>query len=75
MAISFANDIRPLFRDKDVAAMTRAAKFDLSSHSDVSQRAEAILRRLEHGDMPCDGRWTTGKVALFRQWIADGKQP
>lgn len=75
MAISFATEIRPLFRYKDVASMTRIRQFDLSNHADVSHRAEAILQRLEAGDMPCDGRWAPDKIRLFQQWIADGNAP
>ena len=75
MGISFANNIRPLFRDKDVASMTRARKFDMSSYAVVSQRADEILQRLQDGDMPWDGPWTADKVLLFQQWIADGRQP
>jgi hypothetical protein len=74
MTISFASTIRPLFRDKDVASM-KGANLDLSSHADVSKWADAILKRLEKGDMPCDGSWPDDKVQLFRQWIADGKKP
>jgi hypothetical protein len=72
---SFASDIRPLFRDKDVESMKRAGGFDLSSHADVSARADGILARLGAGSMPCDGAWPAEQVALFAAWMADGKQP
>ena len=75
MAISFATDIRPLFRRNDVAAMQRAGGFYLSSYDDVSARAEGILARLKRGDMPCDGAWPQARVQLFADWIAGGKQP
>jgi hypothetical protein len=75
MAISFATDIRPLFRQKDIAAMQSAGGFDLSSYNDVLGRADQILARLKVGDMPCDGAWPSAHVKLFADWIGDGKQP
>jgi hypothetical protein len=75
MAISFATDIRPLFRRYDIAAMQRAAGFDLSSYDDVSKRAERILARLNAGSMPCDGAWPPARIQLFSDWIGSGKQP
>lgn len=73
--ISFATDIRPLFRDSDIATMIRARRLDLSNYDQVSARADIILIRLEDGDMPCDEPWPGTKVDTFRQWIADGKLP
>ncbi len=72
-ALSFARDIRPLFRDKDITAMKHFGGFDLSSHADVSENSDEILQRLEAGSMPCDGAWAAANVARFRQWIDDGK--
>jgi hypothetical protein len=72
---SFASDIRPLFRARDVDSMKRAKGFDLSSYADVSQRAADILQRLEAGDMPCDGAWPQSQVDLFAKWMTEGKQP
>lgn len=70
---TFADDIRPLFRDKDVAEMSKF--FDLRSYDDVCAHAEAILDRLELGNMPCDGMWPEAQVDLFREWIEQGMQP
>jgi len=75
MAISFATDIRPLFRQKDIASMQSAGGFDLSSYDDVSARADGIFARLKAGDMPCDGAWPSAHVQLFADWIGDGRQP
>ena len=75
MAISFATDIRSLFRQQDIASMQRAGGFDLSSYTDVSDRAEGILARLKAGDMPCDSAWPSAHVQLFADWIGGGKQP
>ena len=75
MAITFATDIRPLFRQNDIASMRRAAGFDLSSYSDVSDRADGIFARLKRGDMPCDHPWPPARVQLFADWIEGGKLP
>ena len=71
-AVSYARDIRPLFRQRDIDAMSRRLKLD--SYDEVSGRAEDILDRLEAG-MPCDGAWPDEQIALFRKWIADGRKP
>ena len=67
----FQEDIKPLFRERDRAAMRFA--FDLWSPDDVSRHADAILSRLEAGTMPCDGPWPAERVAVFRRWIDAGK--
>lgn len=71
--LSFARDIRPLFRDGDREAMEFA--FDLHAYEDVQENADAILERLEDGSMPCDGEWPDEQVALFRAWIDGGAAP
>ena len=71
-SLSFAKDIRPLFRDKDIATMQRVANFNLSDYEDVRERATRIYERLVQGSMPCDGAWPTENIAIFKQWIDDG---
>lgn len=68
--MSFATDIRPLFRPDDADAMSWA--FDLDSYEDVKEHAEAIYERLEDGSMPCDGEWPPEQIERFRAWIAAG---
>ncbi|RYE93175.1 MAG: hypothetical protein EOO77_45840 [Oxalobacteraceae bacterium] len=75
MAISFATDIRPLFRQRDVQAMRINGGFNLSRYEDVSARADAIHGRLQDGSMPCDMAWPQSQIDLFAQWIVDGKLP
>ena len=70
---SFAQDIRPLFRDKDVQEMQYA--FDLSNYDNVKTHAQAIYDRLMDGSMPCDGAWAEDRIALFLQWMQDGYVP
>jgi len=73
--VSYATDILPLFRQRDIDTMRRVRQLDLGSYADVSAHASDILDRLEIGDMPCDGAWPAENVELFGQWIADGKLP
>ncbi len=69
--LSFARDIRPLFRVKDRDSMRRA--FDLFDYSDVADHADAIVGALRSGKMPCDGAWPTSNVEKFQRWIDMGK--
>jgi hypothetical protein len=69
-AVSYATDLKPLFREKDRTSMLR--HFDLWSHDDVSEHAPAILARLEAGKMPCDGAWPADRVDVFRRRLAQG---
>ena len=71
--LGFEDDIKPLFREKDRERMSFA--FDLFTYDDVKENAEAILERLEEGDMPCDGAWPDEQVATFRSWIQAGMAP
>lgn len=71
--MSFAADIRPLFREEDRAAMDFA--FDLWSYDAVKENAQLILERLEDGTMPCDEPWTDEQIGQFRDWMAAGCQP
>lgn len=41
--------------------------FDLSDVDDVRLNAEAILRRLRNGSMPCDGAWPPEQIERFSQ--------
>ncbi len=68
----FAQDIRPLFRDRDVRAMRSA--FDLGAYADVRAHADAIYDQVANGTMPCDGAWPPEHVALFREWMDGGYQ-
>jgi hypothetical protein len=68
--MTFAQDIRPLFRDHDVEEMSWA--FDLSSYDDVREHADAIYHRLSEGTMPCDAPWSEEHIQQFRQWMDAG---
>lgn len=71
--MSFAADIRPLFRQNDIDAM--AFLFDLGDHGAVKANAAAISARLADGSMPCDGQWPADQVARFEQWMNEGCNP
>ena len=68
--VSFATDVKPLFREKDRNSME--THFDLWSYDDVSDAAARILAKLESGTMPCDGAWPQDRIDLFRRWVDDG---
>jgi len=75
MALSYAKDIRPLFRDDpDVSAM-KDYGLDLSSYADVKKSAQAIYGTLASGSMPCDGKWPADRISLFKQWMDEGMAP
>jgi truncated hemoglobin YjbI len=69
--VSFEQHVKPLFREGDRRSMRFA--FDLWSHEDVVEHADAILHRLEEGTMPCDGAWPAEKVDVFRRWVESGQ--
>jgi len=68
--VTFARQIKPLFRKMDRDSMSFV--FDLWSYSDVRTHAPEILKRLGNGTMPCDGAWPKEKVDLFHRWIDSG---
>ena len=69
--VSFETHVKPMFRERDRNSMEFA--FDLWSHDDVSENADAIIARIKAGTMPCDGAWPQAQVELFERWIASGK--
>jgi len=75
MALSFAKDIRPLFRDEqDVEAM-KPFGLDLSSYDEVRAQAQNIVARLEDGSMPCDEVWPQSRIDVFKLWMSEGMAP
>ena len=71
--LSFATDIRPLFRESDIRSMQSA--FDLASYEDVRTHGEPIYAALAAGQMPCDGAWPDEDVRRFRSWLDTGALP
>ena len=72
MALSFAADVRPLFRAKDIDSMQDFGGFDLSKYDDVKKHAKDIHGRLKGKDMPCDAPWSDANIAKFKQWMDEG---
>jgi hypothetical protein len=71
--LSFATDIKPLFRQHDRQSMERA--FDLWSFDDVQAHASDILERVKNGSMPCDGAWPPERVQVFQRWVDSDMAP
>jgi hypothetical protein len=69
-APGFEQDIRPLFRGKDIESMMFA--LDLSSYEDVRANAEGIYAHLADGSMPCDEAWPADRVTVFHDWMDAG---
>jgi hypothetical protein len=78
---SFAADIRPLFTELDIRAMSKA--FNLASYADVKAHAAPIydrIRGIGGAVMPPppprgEGPWPQSSIELFAKWMADGCQP
>ncbi len=75
MALSFATDIRPLFRDTPDVDSMKGYGLDLSSYEQVKARAAEVYARLEDGSMPCDESWPEERLALFKRWMEEGMAP
>ena len=80
--VSFAGDIRPLFRAVDISHMKRyEVKLDDYAFMSSPDNANKVLATLSPQDgepptMPPGGPyWTADKLALFAQWQKDGYQP
>ncbi len=70
--LSFAQDIRPMFREIDIQEMKPIVNYDLSKYEDVRANAAAIYERIEDGSMPCDQPWPAEQIAKFKQWMDEG---
>jgi len=75
MALSFAKDIRRLFRDSPDVDSMKDYGLDLSSYAEVKAKAEAIYARLADGSMPCDDPWPQERLAIFKRWMDEGMAP
>ena len=57
MALSFAADTRPLFRDSPDVDSMQGYGLDLSNCADVRARAAEIYEVSQTKSMPCDEPW------------------
>ena len=73
MALSFAADIRPLFRDEDIECM-EGMGIDMGDPAwmCVPANAELVYSRVADGSMPPDQAWPAERVALFKAWMDAG---
>jgi len=76
MAVSFANDIAPMFKPFDV---NMAWRFGLTSYDDVKANATLIYSRLTNISSPMPPPpyppFTQEQIALFNQWMLEGYAP
>jgi hypothetical protein len=78
LSVSFAKDIKPLFRSMDVDHMSPFGVLldDYAYMSDASNdhaNAKAVFDTLKDQSMPPGGPfWPQDKLDLFSQWMADG---
>jgi len=78
---SFQTDIRPLFTERDIRAMSKA--FNLENYDDVKARAAIIYDRIRGIGGPVmppppprgEGSWPQARIELFAKWMADGCPP
>ena len=80
--VSFATDIKPLFRDVDIAHMKRfRVELDVYAYMSNPDNATRVLATLspqsgKPPSMPPGGPyWTADQLALFTQWQKDGYNP
>lgn len=73
MALSFAKDIRPLFRDEDVDCM-KPMGVDLGEPTwmCVPANAQTVYGAVSAGSMPPDEPWDAERVSLFKRWMDAG---
>ncbi|OFW27820.1 MAG: hypothetical protein A3J28_04285 [Acidobacteria bacterium RIFCSPLOWO2_12_FULL_60_22] len=75
MPLSFAAEIRALFRNMPDVDSMKDFDLDLSSYEQVKAQSAKIYETLESGTMPCDAPWPAEQVALFKQWVDEGMAP
>jgi hypothetical protein len=73
MALSFATDIRPMFRDGDVACMKHAGiALDDAAWMCVPANAQLVYGAVAAGKMPPDAPWAAERVSVFKAWMDAG---
>ena len=73
MALSFGTDIRPLFRDGDIACMKPAGvRLDDPAWMCVAANAEHVYHAVASGKMPPDAPWGAEKLGVFKAWMEAG---
>ena len=81
MPVSFERDIRPLFRQIDIAHMNkyRVLLDNFAYTADPSNdhcNAQAVEDSLTNQSMPPGGPyWSNEQLVLYKQWRSDGYLP
>jgi len=74
--LGYDHDIKPLFRDRDVACMNpRHVPLRDASWMCVPANAALVYGRLYNKTMPKDGPWPPDRIALFKRWMDQGCRP
>jgi hypothetical protein len=70
MSVSFAADIRPLFREDDIECMKpMGIDLDDPTWMCLPANAQSVYVVLADGSMPPGEPWPEEKMALFKQWM------
>ena len=74
MAVSFSNDIQPLFNQFQGQMMWR---LDLTNYDHVKANAQIIYAQINGGNMPPPpfDPLTLEQIQLFQQWMSEGFAP
>ena len=73
MALSFATDIRPLFRDEDITCMDGSGvHLDDFAWMCVPANAQSVYDQVSTGAMPPGEPWSKDHVSLFKKWMDEG---
>ena len=76
MELTYSNDIRPLFRDTDIACMVPRGKLlNDATWMCTPANAQQVFNAVSTGRMPPDAAWPPERVALFKQWMDQGLKP
>jgi hypothetical protein len=81
MAVSFSNDIKPMFREIDIDHMKVYGVHldDYQYMSDATNNyanAQAVRDTLKDQSMPPGGPfWTETQLSLYDKWKTEGYQP
>jgi hypothetical protein len=76
VVLTYAHDIRPLFRDGDISCMARRSVMlaDVKWMC-VPKNASDVYAAVSSGDMPPDSPWPQDRIALFKAWMDGGLNP
>jgi hypothetical protein len=73
MAVSFATEIKPMFREGDVRCMKPAGVLlDDAAWMCAPANAAKVYGAVSTGKMPPDAPWPAEKVSKFKQWMDAG---